>query len=89
MFEYGDDEDYVRENASKLRGRNVQEARDMDRGEEVNDSNRTLLSDYLEGLEGLETPSESLKQTYSLLHIYNQHQCSRNCVVSRKTCFIS
>jgi hypothetical protein len=27
--------------------------------------------------------------THSLLHIYNQHQSSRNCVVSRKTCFIS
>ena len=61
MFRYGEDEDYVRENASKLRGRNVQEARDMDRGEEVNDSNRTLLSAYLEEFEGLETPSESLK----------------------------
>ena len=61
MFGYGDDEDYVRENASKLRGRNVQEARDMDRGEGVNDSNRTLLGAYLEELEGSETPSESLK----------------------------
>ena len=48
--------------ASKLRGRNVHDARDMDRGEGVNDSNRTLLSDYLERLEGTETPSESLKQ---------------------------
>ena len=33
----------------------------MDRGEGTMDSNRTLLSDYLEDFAGLETPSESLK----------------------------
>ena len=61
MFGYGDEEDHVREQASRLRSRDVHEARDMDRGEGVNDSNRTLLGAYLEELEGSETPSESLK----------------------------
>ena len=43
MFEYVEDADYVREQASKLRDRNAQEARDMGRGDGVMDSNRTLL----------------------------------------------
>ena len=62
MFGYGDDKDYVREHASRLRSRDVHEARDIDRGEGVNDSNRTLLSTYFEEFEGMGTPSESLKQ---------------------------
>ena len=60
MFGYYVEEDYAREQASGLRGRNVHEARDMDRRERVNDSNRTLLSNYLERMEGIETPSESV-----------------------------
>ena len=70
LFGYGDDEDDVREQASGLRSRNVHEARDMDRGEGVNDSNRTLLSTYLEEFEGMETPSESLKHFHPSIYIY-------------------
>ena len=62
MFEYGDDEDYVRQQASKFKGRGVQGARGMGRSEEAMDSNRTLLSGYLlEEFAGMETPSERLK----------------------------
>jgi hypothetical protein len=32
---------------------------------------------------------QKILSTHSLLPIYNQHQSSRNCVVSRKNCFIS
>ena len=39
---YGDEEEYVREVASKLKGKTVQEARGMDRGEGATESNMTL-----------------------------------------------
>ena len=71
MFEYGDKDEYVREQASQLKGRNVQEAWGMNRGEREMDSNRTLLSDYLEEMTGLETPSsESQKHQRSVKLVF-------------------
>ena len=62
MIGYGDKDEYVREQASRIKGRSVQEARGMDRDGRSQDSNRTLLPDYLEMSDVKETPSESLKQ---------------------------
>ena len=47
----------------------------MERGEGVIDSNKTLLSDYLEDFEGLETPSESLRHAYNCI-IYISFSCA-------------
>ena len=79
MFEYGDKEEYVREQASKHKGRNVQEAWGIDRGEGAMDSNMTLLSDYLDEITGLETPSESIKHKYACqLPAQSSHDVSHN-----------
>ena len=63
MFGYGDRDDYVREQASRNASRSVQDARGRDRDRMGQDSNRTLLTDYLEMSDVKETPSESLKHT--------------------------
>ena len=54
----------IGEQASRIKGRSVQEARGMDRDGRDQESNWTLLTDYLEMSDVRETPSESLKHLY-------------------------